>query len=215
MPPTPTPSLRTPTSVIILCGGTSNRLGGVDKTRESLAGTTVMGYLLDRLPAYSPVVCVGEERATTRLVQWCRESPTGGGPVAGIAAALSHLERRDAANPAGSKTAGSKTGNAICVVVGGDMPFAAAALSTLVDTLTAQPELDAVLASDPDGRTQPLLAAYRRKALRAALPREPGGARLMAVIDDLRIGTMACDARTTLDVDTPEALEQARLIVGT
>jgi len=201
--------LQTPTSVIVLCGGTSNRLGGVDKTRESLAGTTVMGYLLDRLPAYSPVVCVGEERATTRLVQWCRESPTGGGPVAGIAAALSHLERLDAANPGGSKP-----GNAICVVVGGDMPFAAAALPTLVDTLKSQPGLDAVLASDRDGRTQPLLAAYRSEALRAALPREPGGARLMAVVESLRIDTMACDARTTLDVDTPEALEQARLIVG-
>jgi len=214
MPPTPTPSLQTPTSVIVLCGGTSNRLGGVDKTRESLAETTVMGYLLDRLPPYSPVVCVGEERATTRLVQWCRESPTGGGPVAGIAAALSHLERLDAANPGSSNTSGSKPGDAICVVVGGDMPFAAAALPMLVSALDAEPGLDAVLATDPGGHRQPLLAAYRREALRAALPREPGGARLMAVVDDLLTDTMACDAGTTLDVDTPDALAQARLIVG-
>jgi molybdopterin-guanine dinucleotide biosynthesis protein A len=198
MPPSPTPSLRTATSVIVLCGGTSNRLGGVDKTRESLAGTTVMEHLLGGLPLGWPVLCVGERRATVGSVQWCRESPAGGGPVAGIAAALEHLDESSAE---------------ICVVVGGDMPFAAPALSTLVNALVAQPGLDAVLATDPDGRTQPLLAAYRREALLAALPHEPGGARLMSVIGKLVIGTVACDARTTLDVDTPESLALARHIV--
>jgi alanine racemase len=34
----------------------------------------------------------------------------------------------------------------------------------------ARPELDAILATDPGGRTQPLLAAYRCVALRVALP---------------------------------------------
>jgi len=196
--------------IIVLCGGTSRRLGGVDKTRESLAGTTVLDHLLDDLPPGWPVVCVGEMRATTRSVQWCRESPAGGGPVAGIATGLELLQRLGAAGPDDADP-----GDVICVVVGGDMPFAAAALPTLVDALSAQPRLDAVLASDPDGRTQPLLAAYRAEALRAALPREPGGARLMVVVDTLRVGTVPCEARTTLDVDTPEALEQARHIVGT
>ena len=185
--------------VIVLCGGTSRRLGGVDKTRESLSGTTVLDYLLDDLPPGWPVVCVGEMRATTRSVQWCRESPAGGGPVAGIAAGLELIRH---------------LGEVICVVVGGDMPFAATALPTLVDALDAAPGLDAVLASDPDGRTQPLLAAYRFEALRATLPRESDGARLMAVVDALLIDTVAFDSRTTLDVDTPEALEEARHIVG-
>lgn len=186
-------------SVIVLCGGTSRRLGGRDKTRESLAGTTVLDHVIDGLPAGWMVVCVGEERPTTRLVRWCRESPAGGGPVAGIAAGLDIPEH---------------LGAEICVVIGGDMPFAAPVVPTLVDALSAAPGLDAVLACDPDGRTQPLLAAYRPEALRAALPAEPGGARMMAVVDALRIGTVACDARTTLDVDTPEALERARHIVG-
>jgi molybdopterin-guanine dinucleotide biosynthesis protein A len=185
--------------VIVLCGGTSNRLGGVDKTRESIAGTTVMDHLLDRLPSGWAVVCVGEKRTTTRSVEWCRESPAGGGPVAGIAAGLDYLGR---------------LGAEICVVVGGDMPFAASAVPTLVDALNAQPGLDAVLAADPDGRQQPLLAAYRREALRAAIPREPGGARLMAVVDALVTRTVACEAKITLDVDTPDALETARHIVG-
>ena len=185
--------------VIVLCGGTSRRLAGRDKTSESLGTTTVMDHLLDGLPPDWDVVCVGEQRATTRSVRWCRESPAGGGPAAGLAAGLDHLGR---------------LGAEICVVVGGDMPFAAPVLPALVGALKAQPGLDAVLATDPDGRTQPLLAAYRCGGLRAALPGEPAGARLMAVVDALLIGTLPCEARVTLDVDTPEALEQARHIVG-
>ena len=196
MPPMPIASAATATSLIVLCGGGSRRMGGVDKTRESLAGTTVMDHLLDALPSGWSVVCVGEERVTTRSVGWCRESPQGGGPVAGIAAGLLEVD------------------SSVCVVLAGDMPFAAAALPALVDALDAQPGLDAVLAAGPDGRTQPLLAAYRSEVLQTALPREPGGARVMAVLDALVTGTVTYEAPITLDVDTPEALEQARHIVG-
>jgi molybdopterin-guanine dinucleotide biosynthesis protein A len=146
------------------------------------------------------VVCVGEERPTTRQVRWCRESPAEGGPVAGIAAGLDDLEDLQAR---------------ICVVVGGDMPFAATVVPALVEALDAQPGVDAVLAADPDGRLQPLLAAYRCEALRAALPQEPGGSRLIAVVDALVTATVPCDSRATLDVDTPEALERARQLAGT
>lgn len=186
-----------PPVVIVLCGGTSRRFGDRDKTRESLAGTTVMDHLLDALPKGWVVVCVGLERTTSRRVTWCRESPAGGGPVAGIAAGLGCV--------------GAET----CVVVGGDMPFAAAALPDLVDALITQPGLDAVMAVDPDGRRQPLLAAYCSEALRAALPRNPDGARLMAVVDAMVTGTVGCDARNALDIDTPEALEQARRFIRT
>jgi len=158
-----------------------------------------MDYLLDALPSLWDVVCVGEARTTTRSVSWCRESPVGGGPVAGITAGLDRL---------------GQLGIEICVVVGGDMPFAAPALVTLVEALNSRPGLDAVLAMDPDGRRQPLLAAYRCGALRAALPCEPAGARLMHVVDALVTGTVACPAPVTLDVDTPESLERARHIVG-
>lgn len=197
MPPLPTVSSQSATSAIVLCGGGSRRMGGVDKTRSLLGVTTVLDHLLDTMPSCWDIVCVGEERPTNRAVSWRRESPPGGGPVAGIAAGLVAVV------------------SSVCAVVGGDMPFAAAALPTLVDALNAQPGLDAVLAADPDGRTQPLLAAYRTEALRAALPREPGGARLMAVVDSLVTGTVACEAQVILDVDTPEALERARHIVET
>jgi molybdopterin-guanine dinucleotide biosynthesis protein A len=192
-----------PPLVIVLCGGTSRRLAGRDKTRELLGGTTVMDHLLDALPPGWPVVCVGEERATTRFVRWCRESPAGGGPVAGIAAALRHAHQL-------SDVAAFE----ICLVAGGDMPFAGPAVPLLADALNAAPRLDAVVAVDPDGRTQPLLAAYRRDALWAALPAESAGARLMGVLDSLHFDTLACEPSLTLDVDTPEALAEARHIVG-
>ena len=163
-----------------------------------------MDHLLNALPASWDVVCVGEKRATTRVVRWCRESPAGGGPVAGIAAGLATIEDAAVADP----------DPAICVVVGGDMPFAAPAIPALVETLRTQPGLDAVLATDGGGRAQPLLAAYRCAVLRAALPRQPGGAQLMPVIDALVTGTLPSDSQITLDVDTPEALEKARHIVG-
>ena len=192
-----------PPGVIVLCGGTSRRLAGLDKTRESLAGTTVMDHLLDSLPSGWEVVCVGEQRPTTRPVSWCREAPAGGGPVAGIAAGLDHLDHL------------GQPGAETCVVVAGDMPFASPAIPALLDMLDARPELGAVVATDPDGRRQPLLAAYRCGMLRAALPHEPAGARLLSVVEKLTMGTLSCAAQVTHDVDTPDALERARHIVGT
>lgn len=205
MPPPPTASSKTTsrqtaTSVIVLCGGASRRMGGVDKTRARLGATTVLDRLLDTLPSCWDVVCVGEERPTTRAVTWRRESPPGGGPVAGIATGLALLEH---------------LGAEICAVVGGDMPFAATTLTLCYLTLQASPTDDGVLGVSPDGRTQPLLAAYRTAALRRAMPAVSGGARLMPLLDAMKLGRVPCELESALDVDTPEALEQARHIVGT
>ncbi|MHB8186632.1 MAG: molybdenum cofactor guanylyltransferase [Dermatophilaceae bacterium] len=197
MPPSPTASSQTTTSAIVLCGGASRRMGGVDKTRALLGATTVLDRLLNTLPSCWDVVCVGEERPTNRAVTWCRESPPGGGPVAGIAAGLLAVD------------------SPVCVVVGGDMPFAATTLTLCYLTLQASPTDDGVLGVSPDGRTQPLLAAYRTAALRRAMPAAGRGARLMPLLDAMELGKVPCEAEAALDVDTPEALEQARHIVGT
>ena len=101
-----------------------------------------------------------------------------------------------------------------CVVAAGDMPFAGPAAADLAAALEDSPDVDAVVGSDGTGRSQPLLAAYRTEALLAALPEDPAGARLMAVLDRLRTTTLELPAPRTLDVDTPEALALARHIVG-
>lgn len=184
------------TTVLVTCGGTSRRLGGRDKTREPLGAGTVLDHLLAALPAGWPVVCVGEERPTCRPVTWAREDPPGGGPVAALAAGLRHVP------------------TPTCVVVAGDMPFAGPGAADLAAALQHSPEEDAVVGTDGTGRAQPLLAAYRSDALRAVLPEDPAGARLMDVLDRLHTTALELPAPRTLDVDTPEALARARHIVG-
>lgn len=179
-------------SVVVLCGGTSRRLGGVDKTRQRLGETTVLDLLLDALPTAWVVTCVGDQRPTRRQVRWVREEPAGGGPVAAVAAALSGLTAQTA------------------VVLAGDMPFAGPLATTLPASVGGH---DAAVAVTPDGRAQPLLGAYRTAALRQALPADPGGVAMMTLLDRLDWAPVACDPTTALDLDTPADLQHARHIV--
>jgi molybdopterin-guanine dinucleotide biosynthesis protein A len=178
-------------TAVVLCGGAGRRFGG-DKTRADLAGSPVLDHVLDGLPADWPVVCVGEPRPTARPVSWCREDPPGGGPVAGIAAALPHVD------------------GSVVVLLGGDMPYAAGPAPSLASRLAQGPELDAVLGRDGDGRLQPLLAAYRTEALRAAVPLPAAGTPLMRLLDSLRTLVVGLPEGAALDVDTTADLDRAR-----
>lgn len=175
----------------MLCGGTGRRFGG-DKTRALLDGISVLDHVIGTLPSAWPVVCVGPPRPTVAEVTWMREDPPGGGPVAALAAGLAAVTEP------------------VVVVLGGDMPYASAAAPALVSALLAEPATDAVLARDPQGRVQPLLAAYRTQALRHAVPHPPAGAPLMRVVDGLAHVVLAADSRAALDIDTPEDLQTAR-----
>lgn len=180
-------------SAIVLCGGRSSRLGR-DKTAERLGASTVLDRLLDGLPGPWPVICVGPERPTTRAVDWAREHPPGGGPNAAIAAALDRVTTD------------------LVVVAAGDLPFAAAAARDLADALR-QPDptrVDACYALDADGRVQPLLAAYRTAALRAALPDPPQGTPARLVATRLAHRGVRVEPDAALDVDTEADLDRAR-----
>lgn len=184
-----------PVTAVVLCGGGGVRFGG-DKTAADLGGRTVLDTLLDSLPTEWDVVCVGPERPTTRAVQWCREDPPGGGPVAGLATGATDLDAE------------------IVVVLGGDMPYAAVPAQVLARTLAARPDVKAAAVVDGEGRIQPLLAAYRLVALRSVLPADPAGARLTPLLRSLDpLGVEVADG-TELDIDTPADLERARRRVG-
>jgi molybdopterin-guanine dinucleotide biosynthesis protein A len=164
--------------------------------------------LLDRVLAAcataTTTVVVAEPRETARPVKWAREDPPGGGPLAALDAGLRHTSAEHV------------------VVLSADLPFLdRATVGRLLDALRtgdapkgpAQP--DGVLLTDPDGRDQPLVAAYRADALRrelAALTAAHGGVtglplrRLTAALDLTRIS----DPVASFDCDTWDDIAAAR-----
>lgn len=179
-------------TAIVLCGGTSARMGGVDKTSLPLGEHSVLANLVNGLPQRWPVVCVGEPRDVGREVTWTREHPPHGGPVAGIAAGLTHVE------------------TSLVVVLAGDQPFGADAAHAVAEHLMDSPaDVDGVTACQSDGRGQALLAAYRAKRLRAVMPDEPSGHGVHRVMTALHLHSIDVDPGSTLDVDTPADLARA------
>lgn len=142
--------------LLVLSGGRGSRLGGLDKAGLDVAGVPLLERVLAAAPGARRVVVVGPHRATTRRgVEWTREDPPDGGPVAGVIAGLERLGR-----PAVPWV----------LVVAVDQPEAASALAPILVGLDQVPdEIDAVCHQDADGFPQWLLAAYRSTAVRAAL----------------------------------------------
>jgi molybdopterin-guanine dinucleotide biosynthesis protein A len=184
-----------PAVVVVLTGGTSRRMGGVDKTALDVGGRPVLDRLLTEL-ADLPVVVVGAPRAVPRTVLWAREEPPGGGPFAGVAAGVVVAL---AAHPT----------TQVVVVVAGDQPFAGEAVPSL-RAAVGRPDAEAAVATGPDGRPQPLLAAYRLAAVRDRLDDAPHGRPARHLLTGLRTVAVSVDPRTTLDVDDPADLTAAR-----
>ncbi|QIY97128.2 NTP transferase domain-containing protein [Streptomyces sp. S1D4-11] len=202
--PPGTPGPAAPYDAVVLAGGAARRLGGADKPGLRVGGRPLLDRVLAACATATTTVVVAEPRETVRPVEWAREDPPGGGPLAALDSGLRHTSAEHV------------------VVLSADLPFLdRATVGRLLDALRtgdapkgpAQP--DGVLLTDPDGRDQPLVAAYRADALRrelAALTAAHGGVtglplrRLTAALDLTRIS----DPVASFDCDTWDDIAAAR-----
>jgi molybdopterin-guanine dinucleotide biosynthesis protein A len=179
---------------IVLAGGRGRRLGGADKAALQVGTRSLLDRSLDAVRDAAQIVVVGPDRDLPDGVLGTCEDPPGGGPVAGIAAALTAVR------------------SPLVVVLACDMPFVTDhAVERLVAT-AGETGTDGALLVDPAGRRQFLAAVYNVPALRRAIRAvgRPQGAAMREVVRRLTITEVSADPEVTLDCDTWEDVERSR-----
>ncbi|WP_141312646.1 NTP transferase domain-containing protein [Streptomyces spinoverrucosus] len=182
---------------VVLAGGAARRLGGADKPGVRVGGRPLLDRVLAACADARTTVVVADPRPTARPVTWAREEPPGGGPLAALAAGL------------------PLTGADRVVVLSADLPFLSEpTVKGLLAELDAGPA-DGALLTDPGGRDQPLVAAYRAQCLRerlAHLRAEHGGLTglpLRLLTAGLNL-TRVLDPVASFDCDTWDDIATAR-----
>jgi molybdopterin-guanine dinucleotide biosynthesis protein A len=176
---------------VILAGGRSARLGGADKALVSFDGSTLLERAVDAARDAERTVAVGPHRQL-RLrfpVTWVQEDPPGGGPVPALAAGLAVAESE------------------LVLVLAVDHPLVTRQhVATLAESVSG----DGAVALDRDGRTQPLVAVYRKAALGAAIAglARTQGASLREVTAALALEQVEL-GEAAVDCDTWQAVEAA------
>lgn len=216
-------------AAVVLAGGRSRRMGGIDKTRLPVRGAPALERVLRALQAVelapAAIVVAGPQgelgqHLTERYgARFVREDPPCSGPLAALAAGAR------AAGAALDEQAANRQhpcGEGTILVLGGDMPL------LRPETLTALAERSrstgsvTALASD-DGTVQFLGAAWPAARLSSALAavREPGTGfadlslkRLYAQLGDDELLTMPVRGAEDADIDTPEDLDAVRAAAG-
>lgn len=180
---------------VVLAGGRSTRLGR-DKAAVEVGGVPLLDRVLRAVgPVSARVVVAGPHRRLTPGTPapgtgagpvWCREDPPGGGPVAGVAAALRQVRAERV------------------YVLAVDLPFLTAdALRALA---AAGPSAIAV---DADGHDQGLLGIWATELLRAALPPHPAGHSWRAVTRRIEVARVRLPGRPPPETDCDTAADLA------
>ena len=182
-------------TAIVLAGGTSRRFAeaGASLNKLTLAreGRTLLAGVIDGLheAAAAQIIVVGQQQPDLPPgVAWTFEVPTGGGPVAGLAAGL-ELAACD-----------------VTVVLAGDAPRGPLAVAALIAALeSADLLIGGIVLIDDAGRVQPLCAAYRTVALRSALELMPDltGTPMRALTERMNLETLSDEWHAAMDIDTP------------
>ncbi len=183
---------------------------GRHKPALEVGGRPIVERVLDAARQH-PTVVVGTPESVPAGTVVVRESPAGGGPVAGIAAGLTALERL---TDVGSLE--------VVGVLAGDLPFVTAAhLEELFDALTradsdtgSEPpgRPDVALAVDAHGQANWLCAAWRADALRRRLEEvgAASGTSVRRLLHGIRHTPVLDRTGWSVDVDTPADLAAAR-----
>jgi molybdopterin-guanine dinucleotide biosynthesis protein A len=200
------------TAAVVLAGGRARRLGGIDKTALVRAddGASLLASAARAASGCARAVVVGAgnrprgvtdaQRGAAGSARLVDEHPAHGGPAAALAAGVRELARA--------------TPTTWILVLAADLAHAPEAVAALLP-LRLDPAhadgRDAILARDPDGRPQPLLALYRAAPLRAALAAVDAATgldgaplhRVVAALGPDRVASADLPARLCADVDTP------------
>lgn len=192
-------------SSIILAGGKSRRLGK-DKAGIKLDGkTTILQDIVDKLLKISGEVIVSTDgrryEGLDKRVKWADDIYPGGGSLVGLYSGLKEAKFDYA------------------LVVACDMPFLNI---DLIRYMIAMPRDYDVLISRIDGKPQPLHAIYSKNCLKAM--RELLEADRLSIMNlypkvntkylpQEIIDRYDAEHRSFLDVNSPEKLEKARIIL--
>ncbi len=175
---------------VVLAGGDSRRLGGLDKAAIEVGGVSLLDRALDAIQGAREVIVVGPHRPTSAVVRWTSECPLGGGPLRATVAGL-ELVRSD-----------------VLVVLAVDYPFVTRAV--VGELISAVGTHDGAALQDGSSAMHYVVGAYRADALRSALETHPPDeASMRSLFGTLDVAAVRAD-RAALDVDTPQDLESAR-----
>jgi molybdopterin-guanine dinucleotide biosynthesis protein A len=180
---------------IIVAGGAARRFGGVDKAVLPVGGVPMIQRVLAAVSDATVTVVVGPRRTGVPPdVIVVREQPPGGGPVAGLAAALEAAEWPPTV-----------------ALLAGDLPLFTR--DALGDLAAALDDHDGAVFTDSDGREQWLCGLWRTASLQrriATLPETADQALrgLLRPMDVVRIGS-AADPPPWFDCDTEDDLRRA------
>lgn len=217
-------------AAIIVAGGRGERLGGVDKPRLEVGGSTMRARVLraarEALGPHAPLIVVGAPGPDLALfghVRVVREEPLFSGPVAALARGLQEVEK-----------------STHILLLGGDMPrLNARVLTAMAERAGGEHAEQVSMARDAQGRAQFLCALWPTAILGDALAElrrerreqsghgkegghgEEGGDSGLAGVSMTRLYGQVSDrlqgvdldptaARTLRDVDDPDELAAAR-----
>ena len=188
---------------IIVAGGRGSRLGGVDKPRLRIAGQTLLAHAISAVSGARRVSVVRArddvpvDARITRTTEW----PPLSGPASAIAAGLADL---------GPVELGAAP---LVAVLAADLVRSREAFVAL-RRHPLPPWADGLLAVDPEGRDQPLLAIYRTRALTEAVGARPtAGLGVSAVIAGLALQRIPLAVELCADIDDETDARSAGIVL--